>query len=279
MFASVPSVISVVYFPALSLEFAPMADKVPIVLHHGFCGFSSLRLGPLRLTYFSRIDRALAARGHPLIVTRVHPTAGIESRARQLKETIVRQLEAIGRPRSEFVVVGHSMGGLDARYLIKRLGMEDRVLALLSVTTPHRGSPYADWCARNLGRRLGGFRLMNFLGLDVQSISDLTTESCRRFNEEFEDSPRVKYFSTSAARPWQQVPPFALHAWKVIHEAEGDNDALVSVMSAAWGKHLGTWPADHWHTINMRFIPELIERTDDIAPYYAQAVDEVIAAL
>ena len=254
-------------------------DKVPIVLHHGFCGFSSIGLGPLRVTYFSRIDRALSERGHPLIVTRVHPTAGIESRARQLKEQVLRQLEAIGRPRSEFVIVGHSMGGLDGRYLIRRLGMEDRVLALLSITTPHRGSPYADWCARNLGRRLRGFALMNFLGLDVQSISDLTTESCRRFNDAVEDSPRVKYFSTSAARAWTQVPPFALHAWKVIHDAEGENDSLVSVKSAVWGKHLGTWPADHWHTINMRFVPELKQPTGDIAPYYENAIDEVVSSL
>ena len=256
-----------------------MADKVPIVLHHGFGGFSSLRLGPLQVPYFRRIDRALAARGHPLIITRVHPTAGIATRARQLKETILRQLEMIGRPRSEVVIVAHSMGGLDARYLINKLGMDDRVLALLSVTSPHRGTPYADWCARNLGRRLGGFRLMNFLGLDVQSVSDLTTESCRRFNDETPDSPRVKYFSTSAARPWTQVPPFALHAWKVIYDAEGKNDSLVSVNSSTWGRHLGTWPADHWQTINIRFVPDLLKATGDVAPYYARAVDEVIAAL
>ena len=282
LLSSVPSVISVV--PSLphlwrcALEFPPMAEEVPIVLHHGFCGFSSLRLGPLRLNYFSRIDRALAARGHPLIITRVHPTAGIESRARQLKETIVRQLEAIGRPRSEFVIVGHSMGGLDARYLIKRLGMEDRVLALLSVTTPHRGTPAADFSVKHLGR-LGAIRLLTALGLDVQAANDLTTRSCARFNEEVLDSPRVRYFSTSAARPWHLVPPFALPSYKVIFDAEGDNDGLVSVKSSTWGTHLGTWPADHWHTLNRRFVLTRKDTTGDITPYYLAALDRVLSEL
>ena len=72
---------------------------------------------------------------------------------------------------------------------------------------------------------------------------------------------------------------FALHAWKVIHDAEGENDSLVSVKSSSWGKHLGTWPADHWQTINIRFVPDLIKATGDVAPYYAKAVDAVIAAL
>ena len=55
--------------------------------------------------------------------------------------------------------------------------------------------------------------------------------------------------------PLAGFPRQALHAWKVIHDAEGENDSLVSVKSAVWGKHLGTWPADHWHTINKRWCP------------------------
>lgn len=255
-----------------------MAQTVPIVLHHGFGALPNLRLGPLRLNYFHGVDRAIAER-HPLILTRVHPTAGVEYRARQLKDAILRQLDIQGHARSPVVIVGHSMGGLDARYMISKLGMDDRVLALLTITTPHRGTPYADWCARNLGRRLGGFRLMNFLRLDVQSISDLTTDHCRTFNACVPDAPRVKYFSVSAARPWRRVPPFAIHAHRVITEAEGDNDGLVSVKSSTWGTHLGTWPADHWHTINRRLVLELTEPTGDITPYYLDAIRRVMAAL
>ena len=251
---------------------------LPIVLHHGLMGLGDLRFGPIKLHYFRGIDRAISDRGHPVIVSRVHPTAGIATRARQLKETILRQLDILGRARGRVIIIGHSMGGLDARYLISKLGMEDRVEAVLSVSTPHRGSPYADWCVRHLGRRLGGLQLMRFLGLDVQAASDLTTDACRQFNQEVIDSPDVRYFSVSGSRPWHRVPPFAMHAHKVIYDAEGDNDSLVSVKSSTWGTHLGVWPADHWHTINHRLVIELKEPTGDITPYYLDALDRMKAA-
>lgn len=246
----------------------------PIVLHHGLLGFSNVQVGPLKLSYFPGIDRAITGRGHPLIVSKVHPTGGIERRARELKTIILRGLRAQGRDRGQkVVIIAHSMGGLDARYMISKLGMDDRVAALVTITTPHRGSPYADWCLKHLGQRLGGLQLMNFLGLDVQAVSDLTTESCARFNERVPDAPGVKYFSISAARPWHRVPPFAIHAHQLITTAEGDNDALVSVRSSTWARHLGTWPADHWHTINHRLVMELKQPTGDITPYYVKVLD------
>ena len=239
-----------------------------IILHHGFFGFGSVRVGPLSWTYFQGIDRALLTRGYAVSVTRVHPTAGIATRARQLKEQILAHQKLLGTERDRVVIVAHSMGGLDARYMIARLGMEDRVAALLTVTTPHRGTAFADWAVQNLGNRLGGLRLMRLLNLDVQAVIDLTRESCRRFNDEIVDSSAVRYFSISAARPWNLIPPFALHSFHIVQQAEGDNDGLVSVHSAQWGEHLGTWPADHWHTINKRFVLELKDPTGDITPYY-----------
>jgi len=239
-------------------------------------GYGEFAAGPLRLSYFGKIARALAARGHPLILPSVHPTAGVATRARQLKETILRQMEIQGLADRRVLVIAHSMGGLDARYMISKLGMDDKVAALISITAPHRGSAYADWCVRHLGQRLGGFQLMNLLGLDVQAVSDLTTESCRRFNDEVMDSPKVRYFSVSACRPWHRVPPFAMHSFKVIYDIEGENDSLVSVKSSAWGTSLGTWPADHWHTINKRLVVELRDPTGDITPYYMRALDRVV---
>ena len=247
----------------------------PIVLHHGLLGFPNLKAGPLKFRYFRRIDRVLAERGHPVIVTRVHPTAGIERRARQLKETILRQLDILGRSDEKVVIIGHSLGGLDARYMISQLGMEEQVSALLTITTPHRGSPFADWCVRLLDQRLGAFRLLRALGLDFQAANDLTTESCRRFNEEIVDSPAVRYFSVSAARPRLRVPAFAYHSHKVIYDVEGENDGLVSVQSSTWARHLGIWPADHWHTINHRMVIEMTNPTGDITPYYLNALEQM----
>jgi triacylglycerol lipase len=254
----------------------PASGTVPIILHHGILGFPNLRVGPLRVRYYGGIDRALIERGHPVVVTRVHPTAGIETRARQLKEIILRQLDVLGRDK--VLVIGHSMGGLDARYMISRLGMARNVSALLTITAPHRGSPVADWCMRHLGQRLGGLHIARALGVNIDAMKDLTTESCRRFNQEVPDAPGVRYFSVSASRPWHRVPAFAMHAHKLVFDAEGENDGLVSVKSSTWGEHLGVWPADHWHTINRRLVIELREPTGDIVPYYLSALARMQSA-
>ncbi|MEA2708301.1 MAG: triacylglycerol lipase [Phycisphaerales bacterium] len=249
---------------------------LPIVLHHGLLGSGDIAVGPLKFSYFRNIDRAITERGHPVIVSRVHPTGPIELRARQLKVNILRGLKQHNLPRdSRVLIIAHSMGGLDARHMIAELGMADRVAGLLSITTPHRGSAYADWCVENLGRKLGCARLLNMMGLDLRAISDLTTESCRRFNREVKNVAGVQYFSVSGARPWHRVPPWAMHAHKIVTAAEGDNDCVVSVKSSTWGTHLGVWPADHFHAINHRLVMEIKQRTGDITPYWMKAIETV----
>jgi len=248
----------------------------PIVLQHGLLGFGDFRIGKFRVSYFNGIDRALEKRGHPLIVSRVHPTGSIELRARQLKSTILKELRLLNGKPQRVVILAHSMGGLDARYMLARLGMDRHVAAMVTISTPHRGSPYADWCLENLGKKLGGLKLIKLLKLDVDALSDLTRESCLKFNERIEDSPHVKYFSISASRPWHRVPPMFLHSHKIITGIEGPNDGLVSVVSAKWGEHLDTWPADHLHVINKRLVLEIKNRTGDMTPRYMKVLDKLI---
>ena len=65
--------------------------KSPIVLAHGLFGFSRIGLGPLTLTtYFRGIPDYLRAAGNRVLVTRVHPIAGVEFRAGRLGDRILR---------------------------------------------------------------------------------------------------------------------------------------------------------------------------------------------
>jgi hypothetical protein len=121
---------------------------------------------------------------------------------------------------------------------------------------------------QRLGRRMRGLRLPPGWGLDVGAVADLTGEQCARFNEKVGDVEGVRYFSVSAACPRRRAPIFARHGWDVVHEAEGDNDSLVSVKSAAWGAHLETWPVDHWHAINRRYTVQARKARADIIPKY-----------
>lgn len=246
---------------------------IPIVLAHGFLGIGDIQVGPARLSYFHRIDRAIASRGHPLIVTRVHPTGSITRRAGQLKQQILDRLETMNRLGERVVIFAHSMGGLDARYMIHNLGMAEHVRAVVTFATPHRGTTFADWCLLHLGQRMGALQIARQIGLDLGAATDLTVAAAGAFNAAVPDHPDVRYFSVSAARPWNRIPIFLLPAWRVIHHAEGDNDGLVSVRSAIWGEHLGTWPCDHLLMINKRLVPERNSPAGDITRRYLDVLD------
>ncbi|MDD3487494.1 MAG: alpha/beta hydrolase [Candidatus Moranbacteria bacterium] len=65
--------------------------------------------------------------------------------AQKLKEKIDEVKDQTGRPRVD--LVAHSMGGLVARYYIEGDGYEDDVDQLITLGTPHKGSPksYLTW--------------------------------------------------------------------------------------------------------------------------------------
>jgi triacylglycerol lipase len=256
-----------------------MTSMLPVVLHHGLFGSGDVRVGPVTLRYFRGIDRAIAARGHPVIVPWVHPSSSVAHRAAQLADHVRRDLAAMGRLGQKVILIGHSMGGLDARYAVAKLGLDEHVAAVVTITAPHRGSPYASWIARNVVGRLGVGRLAGWLRMDIRAVADLTTEGCAAFNDAVPDVPGLPYFSVSAARPWSKMPPFALHSHAIVNGAEGENDGLVSVRSSTWGTHLGTWAADHWHTINRRYRPELNHPTGSILPYWLRLLDQVTVGL
>jgi triacylglycerol lipase len=133
-----------------------------VYLVPGFFGFANLGriryFGPLREV----LARRLAARGvHAAIhVVRTPPTASLPVRAARLVETIA----ATARGRDVVHVVGHSSGGLDARLALApgvelptRVRVEPiarRVRSLVTVATPHRGTPIAGLFATLRGQRL-----------------------------------------------------------------------------------------------------------------------------
>src|SRR5438067_1476340 len=96
----------------------------PIVLAHGLGGFSRIGVGRLTLTtYFRGLPEALEASANRVLVTRVPPIAGVEKRARRLGEQI---LGAFGEQPVH--LIGHSMGGLDARQLLADPEWHHRIL-------------------------------------------------------------------------------------------------------------------------------------------------------
>jgi triacylglycerol lipase len=218
--------------------------RAPVVLVHGLFGFNRLGVGSWVLAnYFHGIPDALLAAGNRILVPRVSPTDSVTVRANQLRRQIEQAL-----PGEAFHIVAHSMGGLDARYLISRLGFADRVLSLTTLGTPHRGSPFADWTVRCLMPLVRP--VLHFLGVPSQAFRDLTVAHCRRFNEETPDAPKVRYFSVAGDFKSDWLTPEWRIPARLIEFREGPNDGIVSVASANWGEDCQVWDADHMNLVN-----------------------------
>ncbi|HKE18117.1 MAG TPA: triacylglycerol lipase [Kofleriaceae bacterium] len=237
---------------------AAARTPLPIVLLHGAAGFD--QIGPLE--YFFHVADDLTEAGHVVFTTEVDPLQTIDVRAGELAEQIDAILAETGAERVH--LIGHSQGGLDARFLISSLGYGDRVASLTTISTPHLGSRVADTA---LGLIPGpvqdalGFLVDLLVGAvdgDEQDVigqlEQLTEEyAVNTFNPANPDDPRVAYYSVAGVT---QTNPFAnpfrndicdplLLAGFVILQPTGPNDGLVTVESATHGIMLGTVPADH----------------------------------
>ena len=113
-----------------------MKTKYPIILVHGIAlkDFKFLKS-------FGEIDRILRIQGYSVYKAKIDGFGSILNNAMQLKEEIIKILEIEGVDKVN--IIAHSKGGLDSKYMIENLGMEDSVASLTTLCTPHKGSPIA----------------------------------------------------------------------------------------------------------------------------------------
>jgi triacylglycerol lipase len=215
----------------------------------------------MALDYFHALPGALRQAGNVVVQARLSPTGGIAQRAEQL-QALLESLSA----NEPVHLLAHSMGGLDARYLISRLGMAPRVLSLTTLGTPHRGSSFADWASPRFLRVVRP--LFDHVGVSRQGFDDVTVESCKHFNDQTPDAPGVRYYSVAG-----RITHCLLRAsWSVsepiIWRNEGENDGLVSVASATWGESCEVWDGDHLSLVNW---PQAFTPCDRL-PLYARLI-------
>jgi triacylglycerol lipase len=133
-----------------------------VFLIPGFFGFVDLGdlayWGPAHAALTAHLGAAL--RAVALHVVPVPPTASLRARSRVLIDTI----ERFASPDDPLYLIGHSSGGLDARLLAtpgvklcetdRAEAIASRILAIVTVATPHRGTPSAELFASASGKRL-----------------------------------------------------------------------------------------------------------------------------
>jgi len=269
----------------------------PVVLVHGFAGFRDI--GPVG--YYFRVAGDLRGRGEVVFESAVAPFDSPAARAamlaRYLESEVLRRTGA-----ARVILIAHSQGGLDARYLISSLGWGDRVAALVTVSTPHRGTRVAD----AIGGRVPGVSdgLLNavatvfgFTYNEARSRADLRAaldglgeRNAVEFNRSNPDDPRVVYWSyagrTNRRSGGEACSPAAIDNPRGVDNTalallpfagfleQGDpaahvNDGMVEVQSARWGRFMGCVPADHFDEVGQiaHLLPDLLSGFDHLAFY------------
>ncbi len=158
--------------PAYRLEHLPPVQRgllvsdveaagTPILLVHGIVSNRSI---------FTVLRRGLTRRGFSNVFAMNYSTVATDVRtaALRLAEEVEAVCEQTGFERIH--VIGHSLGGLIARYYVTRLGGDARVHTLVTLGTPHEGT----WAAYAVPTRLmrqmrPGSGLMRELARPVRS--------------------------------------------------------------------------------------------------------------
>jgi triacylglycerol lipase len=142
--------------------------RYPIVLAHGLTGFRTL-FGVV--DYFFRIPGDLASGGAKVFVTQVSAVASAEQRGEQLLQQIERIVATTGAGKVN--LIGHSEGGLDARYVMAV--RPELIASLTTVATPHLGADLADFLADNISGNGFNSAVLAAFGNSVGTIIALLT--------------------------------------------------------------------------------------------------------
>lgn len=216
------------------------AQRPAVVLAHGLAGFASLGIGQLKVDYFRRVARQLEHKGFDVVTTTVPPVSALPVRAAALAAAVAEL------PHDRVTIVGHSMGGLDARWAVSH-GLAARVSDVLTIGTPHRGTPLADILARGpMGRAR---EWMARLGLPTDAISWLTTKKLAELAVEMPDDPQVRYSSVVGVVQRVAVHPLLLAPHLYLSLVAGPNDGMVPASSQRWGDVLLSENLDHFAQI------------------------------
>lgn len=230
----------------------PQPRHAPIVLIPGLRGIVGGQRRTYTREYFPGVGPYLMSQGYQVHLANLSPTASIAKRARELDEILTRE---VGHSRVH--LIGHSLGGLDGRYLISVLGQAERILSLTTIGTPHRGTPFADWMITKFSHMF--CPILRAVRMSYDAYFDLTTSACQQFNADVRNVPSVRYFSVAGVCEGRWLGPEWRVPARIVARHEGPNDGVVSVASATWGEHTEVWTGDHLNLVNR---PNRIMRRD-----------------
>jgi triacylglycerol lipase len=247
-----------------------VSTKYPIILAHGIAA-KQLRV----LNAFGRIGNELEAEGYKIYIADTDGFGSIENNAKQLKRFI--EAVKITCECDKVNIIAHSKGGLDAKYMITHLGMEDSVASLTTLCTPHRGSIIASkiwelpmpikkiyaWCIDHFYKYVFGDKNPDSMTVCKQLCNvDEGLETLGFSSEVYCQS----YSSTLKSGKDCFIMALPMRLYK--HFTGNDNDGMVSVESAKFGDYKGDCLGEsisHLQIIDLLAKPK---SRDDIYNFY-----------
>ncbi len=216
--------------------------KYPVILVSGLGFHDQNRV----LNYWGLIPDHLKQHGCDIYTAHQEAFISIPDNALKLKFRILDILEKTKKDKIN--IIGHSKGGLEARYVASRLGMDEHISSITTLGSPHRGTHLADII---LGRlplpKFATARLVNLYATlmgdkrpdSLRAVVQVTTQGMNQFNEEVPDSSKV-YYQSYASHVNKEYPNIL---WKtiayIIRPYEGKNDGMVGIESCKWGNYKG----------------------------------------
>lgn len=242
--------------PSLALPAHPdyplVRTRYPVVLVHGFGSLGTV--GKPGLLHHQA--RFLRLHGTLAYAPNVAPYDTTAVRAQEWLTRLDRIVEEAGAEKVN--LIGYSAGGLDARFLASRCGLQDRIASVITVNTPHRGSELATWTLQESN-------IVKQVALGVMDVSgrifyereprvtaglrELTPEYlCDEFNPKTPDVAGIYYASWAGAAgkgTETRISTLLLIQNRILYDLAGVNDGMVTVESARWGDFRGVVAGDH----------------------------------
>jgi triacylglycerol lipase len=191
------------------------------------------------------------------------PLGSLEHRAERLAEQVAAAFAAgTLDPARPVHILAHSMGGLDARFLVAKnlRDLRARIASLTTIATPHLGSPVASVLDRGNALEvlppLFGLhgRILDDLKDNLNAVHDLSEPAARAFNKDCPDDPGVRYFEVAGIgrKGAFHTSAFFLPTFLFVIAKAGRNDGVVPFESATRGREpVAQWPGDHADLIGL----------------------------
>lgn len=218
--------------------------RYPLLMLHGV-GFRDLKY----INYWGRIPKNLIRNGATIYYGHQEALGTIESNGQMVKDKIFEIIKQTGMQKVN--IIAHSKGGLDARYTITTLDMEEYVASLTTISTPHRGSALADFANKYISdkmfRSIGNIFDKYFLKIGDKTpdfytaMHQFTEEYAKKFNKETPDSESVYYQSYMSLMKNCLSHSLLSIPYSIMCIKDKKNDGLVSLESAQWGNFRGVF--------------------------------------